>query len=275
MAFTGVIEGKGSREEILTNDNAQLTFKQTATWVEWDDNLVDIPYIGAYWNDSRTDLVCRNISATSTDDPLVCNITSIFSSNGYEWQQGVADQIGSWSERFIINSDRQQHDVYPDFTAGEWKIWADEWQALGADEDSRPFLYRFVGGAEFEVTCYGSRLYYNRLFMAINSVNSTQFISEYAAKREMAIDKFASDGSSWNDTGFWLFCGANMEQVGDGVYRYDLRFKFTASYDLAGVPAGWNTQYGIEVNMYQTMDFITLLSGMDNFDAANGKAGHT
>ena len=257
-----VTEYKDSREMHVTMDGTTLTAIYDCTWDDWDNQVADLPRIGDYWY-GRPDMICTDIT-TRTHDNTNCRITAIFSTDGMENIQRLADQAGSWTDTMDVQLTEVDSDKYHRLTDGSDVNFVDEWLALSVTHtiDNKPLFSQSHVSPTLFVRCYGSTHYISRLLDNVNHVNSDRFLEGYTALKALNQPYYKTDVTSENDIEKWKLSGVRATLVRAGVYEYEFVFQWS--------PGGWNTQHGVDHYMYGTAVFMDLFDGMDLNEDASG-----
>ena len=258
-----VIEHYTSRSHRITRDGHTITAIWILTWREWDqgydDDNVDMPYIGEPWTD-REDLFCSDINVNNYGEGKdYCIINAIYSTEGTEFRTARPNQTGSWDEGIDIHLEEQVVDAYEDTSTSTWKKWSEEWVDGGGDAEIMPMCVWYIPRLSFRVTTYGNTAYIARIKDASGKINSVAFLTDYLNRKELVQTKHKDDiPVSENDINKWLMLGCNMQRLRADCWRFDFHFLYDG--------VSWNIQHGIKTNMYETYDFRTLLNDMDKTD---------
>jgi hypothetical protein len=233
-------------------------------------------------------------TGNSIVDPqhLVTEVTITYSDIQSKIDKKRINQASSWWIKWDCQLEDIDQECYYKLTsitddsyAGAWRVWGtDYFTSAGAalktlygfsDDDitemkknknyprlsyKQPILY-------VTVTAYTDQLRGQLFAKSVGKVNSVGFMDWTYEQRKAGVQKLmrpgiyteagsdiAIDANPFLDTGCWLMMHFQILEKAYGMFEYIATYRFKVD--------GWNSANGITINMYKTMDFRTLYSGM-------------
>jgi len=242
-----VTEHYTSREMHITKDGTTLTRIYTCTATDWNAQI-DIPQVGDYWSEDIdrldlrvTDVTCYWLSNTN------CRVEVLYSSKGVSHRTNIPDKFSSYEHSFDLTTSPRVVAKYWDATTSSVKVWAEEWTG---DDDALPELEKYFPHMTFSYKCNVSSWDYTTIMNSIGKVNDADMIVQWKARVPTKYNRDTHYDATGDDTGKWLFSGFTANTVGDA----NSELTFTFLYD----PIGWNTPYGVSVNLYGTFSPFDL-----------------
>ncbi len=265
-----VTESTESRSEHVTATGTVLTQVQHCTWTDWDDiDNLNLAIIGDYWSADRQDMRCTDIKVAAYAGNEYCKVVTTWSTEGYEDRVEREDQIASWEDSLSVSMEEASVTAWYDRSANGWYNWKTEWESGGEayTEDNMPDMVQYKPRMDYAITAYGSASLIARFADAVGMVNSINFIAQVQDTLDTAKSNRTTDTSGFEDAGKLMFMGCNRTLVRSTCYRYELNFLYDTD--------GWNLQHGVTTNMYNTMDFMSLLNGMDRSEDEYVRGNHS
>ena len=250
-----VTELHDSRAGHVTVLGTTITTHYTCTWEEWDNLDSNLPVIGNYWSIYRPDIRCTDITINQYAGNTYAEVVATWSSECREHPINRENQAASWEDSLDITMVESVVSAWKD-TSDEWQTWETKWTDQGESytADNKPDLIQYKSQMNYSVVAYGSASLIGRFADSVGRVNRTNFISQ-VQNIMMSVKTKTTDSAAFSDVGKLMFAGCRRTPVRATCYRYELQFIHDAD--------GWNTQHGVTTNMYDTMDFMDLLAGMD------------